>query len=165
MILVHNNYYIKMSLVIEYCKDGVQKALVYNFMLKKYVETIILPPIGPPAIINIIDTNKHYCYLLYSASTKRTYIGYTVNLEHRLDQHNGRIVGGAKRTMKGRPWVFSRVISGFPDHHIALSFEWHWTRKSRGRPSLQKRINDGATLMEEFKDKHGIDLKYKNMME
>lgn len=47
-------------------------------------------------------------YLLYSMNEKykgRTYIGYTVNPNRRLKQHNGGIkFGGAYRTNKRGPW-------------------------------------------------------------
>lgn len=74
-----------------------------------------------------------YCYLLYSRNN--TYIGATVNPDHRLRQHNGELVGGAKRT-KGHVWKRALYVSGFPDWRAALQFEWAWKRKGRGRPGL-----------------------------
>ena len=74
-----------------------------------------------------------YCYLLYSRNN--TYIGATVNPDHRLRQHNGEIVGGAKRT-KGHVWKRALYVSGFPNWVAALQFEWAWKRKGRGRPGL-----------------------------
>jgi len=74
-----------------------------------------------------------YCYLLYSRNN--TYIGATVNPDHRLRQHNGEIVGGAKRT-KGHVWKRALYVSGFPSWVAALQFEWAWKRKGRGRPGL-----------------------------
>ena len=41
--------------------------------------------------------NKYYVYLLESTS-HATYVGATVDLEHRLRQHNGEIKGGASAT-------------------------------------------------------------------
>jgi len=67
---------------------------------------------------------EHLCYMLYSEGTKRTYVGYTVNLQRRIRQHNGEIVGGAKRTRRGRPWTPVLTVSGFPDQVEALRFEW-----------------------------------------
>ena len=74
-----------------------------------------------------------YCYLLYSRNN--TYIGATVNPDHRLRQHNGEIVGGAKRT-KGHTWKRALYVSGFPNWVAALQFEWAWKRKGRGKPGL-----------------------------
>ena len=66
----------------------------------------------------------HCVYLITSASTGRTYIGYTCNPERRIRQHNGEIVGGAKYTRSGRPWHFVCYITGFADQSTALQYEW-----------------------------------------
>lgn len=67
---------------------------------------------------------QHYVYLLKSTSTRRTYIGYTIDPQRRLRQHNGEIVGGAKYTRYGRPWIMVLYITGFPCHRTALQYEW-----------------------------------------
>lgn len=87
-------------------------------------EPLALPEIRP-------DGRTHYCYILYSARANKTYIGYTVDFPHRLRQHNGELAGGAKRTQKWRPWLPLCLISGFPDNHTALSFEY---RLQHARP-------------------------------
>jgi hypothetical protein len=51
-------------------------------------------------------------------------VGYTVNFERRLRQHNGEIVGGAKKTHKARPWYPICVINGFYEASSALRFEY-----------------------------------------
>lgn len=67
---------------------------------------------------------NYIVYLLMSQHDSRTYIGCTNNLQRRLRQHNGEIVGGAKST-RGRKWKCICFISGFISKHEALSFEWH----------------------------------------
>jgi structure-specific endonuclease subunit SLX1 len=73
-------------------------------------------------------------YLLV-ADDGATYVGATVDLEHRLRQHNGQIGGGAKathvRVARGQTWRRHCYVSGFPDNHAALQFEWRWKSLSR----------------------------------
>lgn len=71
-----------------------------------------------------------YVYLLESVDQRRTYIGATVDLDHRLRQHNGVLSGGAKAT-KGRAWNRVCAITGFPDWSATLQFEWAWKHHSR----------------------------------
>lgn len=72
--------------------------------------------------------SKFFVYLLESAT--RTYIGATVDLDHRLKQHNGELAGGAKAT-RGRKWIRICAVTGFPDWRTALQFEWAWKFQSR----------------------------------
>lgn len=71
-----------------------------------------------------------YVYLLESEDRKKTYIGATVDLDHRLKQHNGELAGGAKAT-QGRRWNRVCAITGFPDWRATLQFEWAWKHHSR----------------------------------
>jgi predicted GIY-YIG superfamily endonuclease len=74
-----------------------------------------------------------FCYLLVSKSGQ-TYIGATVDPDRRLRQHNGGLAGGARRTSAaaaaGDTWERLCKVSGFPDKHAALQFEWRWKRLS-----------------------------------
>jgi predicted GIY-YIG superfamily endonuclease/rubredoxin len=76
------------------------------------------------------------CYLLKSErlpSCKATYIGFSSDPLHRLRQHNGEIVSGARKTSKYRPWKHVAIVSGFPSHHTALQFEWQWQHPNKSR--------------------------------
>ena len=81
-------------------------------------------------------------YLLQSI-TGLTYVGATVDLDHRLRQHNGEIKGGAKATSVC-PGGWTRVahIEGFADAAAALQFEWAWKHccKRAGFKGLMKRM-------------------------
>jgi structure-specific endonuclease subunit SLX1 len=88
----------------------------------------------------------HYVYIIKNKSG-RTYIGYTVDPEHRLRQHNGCIAGGAKYTSKNDcgSWEFIAIISGFPDNHNALQCEWRLKhpdkkRKNKSFRGIQGRL-------------------------
>jgi predicted GIY-YIG superfamily endonuclease len=74
------------------------------------------------------------CYILASCDGRRTYVGVTHNLAHRLRQHNGALSGGAKATKAWRPWCVIVTISGFRTRSEALMFEWamHHVRGSGG---------------------------------
>lgn len=80
------------------------------------------------------------CYLLYSESTKRSYIGATVNMNRRIRQHNREIKGGAKMTGYGMPWTIICNIKGFQNESQAKQFEWKFQRirRSKNKPDYIK---------------------------
>lgn len=81
-----------------------------------------------------------------------TYVGFTVNMDRRIRQHNREIKGGAWKTLKWYPWKIVLVVYGFESHVSALQFEWavqnswksrflpqKYTYKGRGRKEAARR--------------------------
>lgn len=62
----------------------------------------------------------------------RTYVGWTLDLERRLDQHNSGT--GAKST-RGRTWSLI-YAERLPSARLAMSREWHLKRDR----ALRKRL-------------------------
>ena len=92
-------------------------------------------------------SSEFFVYLLQSTD-KATYVGATVDLDHRLRQHNKEIKGGAFATSakvaKGEIWERVCHIVGFPDWQSALQFEWAFKFQSRKFPQkmypLERRL-------------------------
>ena len=76
-----------------------------------------------------MDSKPSFVYLLMS-SNGATYVGATIDLNRRLDQHNKLLKGGAKatgnRVENGEMWVRMAHVKNFPDWKSALQFEWRW---------------------------------------
>lgn len=85
-------------------------------------------------------------YCLIRNDSGATYIGATVDMDHRLRQHNGALKGGAVYTStalkKGHTWELACNVTGFPTWNAALQFEWMWKHISRKKSSgpLERRI-------------------------
>ena len=81
------------------------------------------------------DDKKYYVYILESSDKASTYVGATINLDHRLRQHNKDLVGGAHATSikvaQGHTWRRVCHVEGFPDWSAALQFEWRLKQLSR----------------------------------
>ena len=79
-------------------------------------------------------SSKFFVYLLL-CSDNSTYIGATINLNHRLRQHNCEIKGGAiatsRKVKKGEFWKRVCYVENFPSWKSALQFEWAWKFYSR----------------------------------
>jgi structure-specific endonuclease subunit SLX1 len=77
---------------------------------------------------------ESFVYLLESTSGT-TYVGATVDLDHRLRQHNMEIKGGAVATSikvkRGETWKRVLYIKNFPDWKAALQFEWKFKQLTR----------------------------------
>jgi structure-specific endonuclease subunit SLX1 len=95
-----------------------------------------------------------FVYLLESTDGS-TYVGATVDLDHRLRQHNKEIKGGAHATSAkvavGQVWRRVCHVAGFPDWPAALQFEWRWKQLSRKLPArmnpLERRKQALQTLL------------------
>ena len=83
-------------------------------------------------------SKSFYVYLLVSTDNA-TYVGATVDLDHRLRQHNKEIKGGAHATSakvaQGHTWTRACHVAGFPDWPAALQFEWRFKQLSRQMPA------------------------------
>ena len=94
-----------------------------------------------------MSDKNFYVYLLV-ADGNNTYVGATVDLDHRLRQHNKEIKGGAHATsikvQQGESWTRVCHVKGFPNWSSALQFEWRWKQISRKLPikmfPLERRI-------------------------
>jgi structure-specific endonuclease subunit SLX1 len=88
-----------------------------------------------PVIDSDKKDKKYYVYILESSDHATTYVGATVNLDHRLRQHNKELAGGAHATSvkvaQGCTWNRICYIQGFPDWPAALQFEWRLKQISR----------------------------------
>ena len=61
-----------------------------------------------------------FVYILHSLKeADRYYVGYTTNLEHRLDEHNS---GKSEHTKPWRPWEIEAYV-GFKSKSKAREFE------------------------------------------
>jgi structure-specific endonuclease subunit SLX1 len=81
------------------------------------------------------NDKKYYVYILESSDKAATYVGATINLDHRLRQHNKELAGGAHATSvkvaQGYFWCRVCHVTGFPDWSAALQFEWRLKQLSR----------------------------------
>lgn len=97
--------------------------------------------------------NQFFVYLL-ECSDKSTYVGATVDVNHRLRQHNKEIKGGAVATTskvaRGHKWKRVLYIRGFPTWAAALQFEWsfkHYSRKFLHCKPMERRMRGLHTIM------------------
>lgn len=94
-----------------------------------------------------------YVYLLATVQPpEKTYVGATIDVNRRLQQHNGILKGGAHAT-SAVPGGWYRVcyIEGFESKREALRFEWWWKRRSAklpGRPLERRQAAMEAMISE-----------------
>jgi putative endonuclease len=75
-----------------------------------------------------------FTYVLGSQSgrVRQTYVGWTTNIDRRLERHNTGL--GAKST-RGRQWTIL-YAERHPSRHEAMSREWHLKRDKAFRKAL-----------------------------
>lgn len=78
-----------------------------------------------------------FVYVLGSAGPSRylTYVGWTLDLDRRLAQHNA---GTGARSTRGRAWILIHCES-YPTREQAMSREWHLKRDRAFRKALAER--------------------------
>jgi putative endonuclease len=85
----------------------------------------------------IRETNaamESFVYVIGSGNERRylTYVGWTLDVDRRLAQHNA---GTGARSTRGRQWVLLHV-ERFETREEAMSREWYLKRDRRFRKSL-----------------------------
>jgi len=105
-----------------------------------------------------LDKKPWFVYLL-ATEQGQTYVGATVDPDRRLRQHNGLLGGGARATAvrvgQGLTWKRMCHVSGFPDNHAALQFEWRW--KSLSRKKELKDLDPVSRRMEALQQLLALD--------
>ena len=98
-------------------------------------------------------TKAFFVYLLL-CSDNSTYVGATVDLEHRLRQHKNELKGGARATTtkvkQGKTWQRACHIANFPDWKSDLQFEWRWKQLSRKLPKDMYPLKRRMTALNEL---------------
>ena len=87
--------------------------------------------------------NDWNIYLLENTDNKRTYIGVTTNIERRLRQHNGELVGGAKytRSHKGNGvWELRRIITDLTKSDACSLERKLKLKKGKGDSPIERRL-------------------------
>ena len=99
-------------------------------------------------------------YLLLSNSIdliRRSYVGITTDVNRRLKQHNGELVGGAKSTRINRPYEVAYVIDNINNRSIASKIE-HDIKQKKGFDNRFKYMQDYEKQHKQHKQ-HKEDLK------
>lgn len=95
-----------------------------------------------------------FVYLLEAQPSGATYVGATVNLDHRLRQHQGLLAGGAHattmRVKRGETWHRKAHVRGFPDWTAALQFEWRWKQLTRQQPKHKRPVERRLDALQEL---------------
>ena len=89
-----------------------------------------------PKLIWIIIKKMYFVYLLRSLQdSSKTYVGYTTNLDQRLETHNA---GGSLHTKQHRPWGLVMYLA-FNSEDKAKAFE-KYIKVGSGYAFAKKRL-------------------------
>ena len=79
---------------------------------------------------------EYFVYVLGSSgkNTYRTYVGWTIDLDRRLAEHNA---GTGARSTRGRAWTLI-YVERHATRREAMSREWHLKRDRRFRQRLAR---------------------------
>jgi putative endonuclease len=80
-----------------------------------------------------------YIYILYSTTSKIYYVGYTDNVERRLDEHNNP--QRTKFTSKHLPWELKASFLISEERGLAMKAE-KYIKKMKSRIYIEKLITD-----------------------
>ena len=73
-----------------------------------------------------------FIYVLGSQTGRQTYVGWTTDIDKRLNRHNK---GEGAKSTRGRQWTIL-YAERHPSRHDAMSREWHLKRDRAFRKSL-----------------------------
>ncbi|MCF8297647.1 MAG: GIY-YIG nuclease family protein [Saprospiraceae bacterium] len=97
-----------------------------------------------PCVIHIINIKKYYNYVLKSLKDDKFYIGFTGNLEHRLNEHKNGLV---RSTKYRRPFILVYYEVSFDS--VSASHREKYLKTTYGHRYLKNRIGEsfsGITL-------------------
>ena len=86
-----------------------------------------------------------YLYILYSPSSDKYYVGYTENVERRLDEHNNS--ERLTYTSKHRPWILKKFITLDSNRSFAMGVE-KAVKKMKSRIVIEKIISQVNSIEE-----------------
>jgi len=97
-----------------------------------------------------------YVYLLISKNIKflnYTYVGITTDLNRRIQQHNGKLSGGAKYTQSKRPYEIAHFIDNIANRSNASKLEYEIKQQKGYHNRLKfmeslKKLNNNETIQE-----------------
>ena len=99
------------------------------------------PISSPDPAVPVTDGLPGYVYVLGTLTTRgvKTYVGWTLDPERRLGQHND---GSGARSTRGLKWAFL-YVEKHSSRRAAMSREWHLKRDRRLRSELARGLARG----------------------